>query len=125
LGWSYQEQSLAIISSTCTVFAGSALFYRRVSAEAKAKAGTFYAQMEQPVNFKREVGSSSDRFQLRQIGIIALIMGSLIFLLLLAENTPGGRRSIGAIAGFVMSTGLVMLVVAPRSEARRSPPSGT
>jgi membrane protein CcdC involved in cytochrome C biogenesis len=70
--------------------------------------------MEQPVNFTLEVGPSSDGFQLRQIGLIALIMGSLMLLLVFAENTPVGRTSIGTIAGFVMSTGLVMLAVALR-----------
>lgn len=113
-GWSYQEQSLAIISASCTVFAGSALFYRSVPAEEQTKARTFYAQMEKPVDFQSEVGQSNDGFQLRQIGIIAVMMGGLILLLLLTENTPLGRKSIVAIAGFVMAIGLVMLGLARR-----------
>lgn len=114
LGWSYQEKSLAIVASSSIVFFVSKFFYKKIPSTEKERIESFYANMETPVDFEREVGCNSDAFQLKQIGIFSLVLGSLILLLLLLDNPLGGRIGILCIAGFIMTVGIAMLRIAKR-----------
>jgi uncharacterized protein YjeT (DUF2065 family) len=62
----------------------------------------------------KEVGQNSDVFQLRQIGLFSLLLGSLTMLLLFMDNPLSGRLCIAAIGGFVISVGLLMFWLSKR-----------
>jgi len=112
--WSYQERSLAIIVCSVSVYLASMLFYRFVSTEERERVDTFYEKMGTPVDYEVEVGRSSDAFQLKQIGLFSIVLGSLILLMLFLDNPLAGRLSILSIASFIMIVGAIMLKLSKR-----------
>lgn len=113
-GWSYQEKSLTIVISTTSVFLLSTLFYRYVSREEKERVEAFYRNLERPIDYESEVGSNSDWFQLKQIGMFSLVLGVMILFLLFLDNPIGGRLGILSVGGFIVAVGMVMLTLAKR-----------
>lgn len=108
-GWSYQEKSLAIVLCSTSVFLISRLFYHRITQEERERVEGFYRNMSTPIDYAKEVGRSSDAFQLRQIGRFSLVLGGLIMLLLLLDNPWSGRLCIAAVGGVVLTVGTIML----------------
>ena len=113
-GWSYQEKSLAIVTCSSAVFFISMAFYRRISDDERERVEAFYKNMTTPIDYAKEVGQNSDVFQLRQIGLFSLLLGSLTMLLLFMDNPLSGRLCIAAIGGFVISVGLLMFWLSKR-----------
>lgn len=113
-GWSYQEKSLAIVTCSSAVFFISMAFYRRISDDERERVEAFYENMTTPIDYAKEVGQNSDVFQLRQIGLFSLLLGSLTMLLLFMDNPLSGRLCIAAIGGFVISVGLLMFWLSKR-----------
>ncbi|MDQ8180325.1 hypothetical protein [Pelagicoccus sp. SDUM812005] len=116
LGWSYQEKSLAIVSSSTLVFVLSTFFYRFVSNEERQAHADFYATMLRKIDYAAEVGANSDAFQKKQIGVFSIALGCLVLLLLFLDNPLSGRISILVIAAFVLSVGFLMYWLSQRDQ---------
>ena len=81
------------------------LFWNRCSEEYKAKVAEFYARMDRPVDFAREVGVGNDFRQFKMVGLFVMIAGGLLSLLLLVPNPGHGRVTILCIVLFVLTLG--------------------
>lgn len=109
LGMSYQSKGLLVCLFSIAAYFVSALFYKQSPEEYKARCREFYERMHRPVDFANEVGECSDNYQLKVIGILALITGALLLALLLVPNTGFGRICILSVCAFILLVGLLML----------------
>jgi len=109
LGMSYQAKGLLVCLFSVVAYFVSALFYKNAPEEYKERCREFYKRMHTPVDFEKEVGQSSDNYQLKVIGILSLVTGGLLLLLLMVPNTLFGRGCILSVCGFILLVGLLML----------------
>jgi len=111
LGWglSYQKLTLATTGTAAAVFLSSRLFWHRVPTARREQIAAFYAQMERPVDFEREVGAANDAAQLKQIGRFAVALGAFASLLVFVPNPLWGRVALLSVGLFVGGTGASML----------------
>lgn len=109
LGMSYQAKGLLVCLFSVVAYFASTLFYKNAPDEYKERCKEFYRRMHTPVDFEKEVGQSSDNYQLKVIGILSLVTGGLLLLLLFVPNTLFGRVCILSICGFILLVGLLML----------------
>lgn len=109
LGMSYQGKGFIVTLCSVAAFFISTLFYQRSPEEYKIRCKEFYKRMHTPVDFEKEVGESSDNYQLKVIGIMSIITGGLLLFLLLVPNELSGRICILSVCGFILLVGLLML----------------
>ncbi len=92
-------------------FFGTSLWYRNQPAEYQAGIEAFFARLSTPVNFAREhgAGETTDRAQLRTMGMLGLAYGGFVILLALIPNPPVGRAAfifvglvIGGVGGLLL-----------------------
>jgi len=114
LSMSYQAKGLLVCLFSVSAFFISALFYKRSPKEYKDSCREFYERMHTPVDFEAEVGAGNDSYQLKMIGILAMITGGLMLALLLVPNTLFGRGCILSICCFVFAVGLLMWMAGRR-----------
>ena len=86
----------------------SAFFWKRCTPEYRAKVEEFYARMNKPVDFAKEVGTGNDFRQFKMVGLFVMIAGGLLMLLLLVPNPLRGRITILIIAIFVLTLGFLL-----------------
>jgi len=109
LGLSYQAKGYIVCLFSVVAFFISTRFYERSPEEYKVRCKEFYKRMHTPVDFEKEVGQSSDSYQLRVIGILSLVTGGLLLFLLLVPNALFGRICILSVCGFILLIGFLML----------------
>ena len=93
----------------------SAFFWKRCSPEYRARVEEFYARMNRPVDFAKEVGTGNDFRQFKMVGLFVMIAGGLLMFLLLVPNPLRGRMTILTIALFVLLLGFLLYRLGVRS----------
>lgn len=91
------------------------MFWNRTSQEYKDKVAEFYARMNRPVDFAKEVGTGNDFRQFKMVGFFVILAGVLLLLLLFAPNPLRGRITILCIAAFVLTLGFLLRLLGIRS----------
>jgi hypothetical protein len=86
-------------------FLGTCFFARSRSATETERVEKFFARMNTPVDFDKEVGAGNDAQQYRTLGVMCLIYGAFLLLLVLIPNSPGGRLGIFACAASIFGVG--------------------
>lgn len=86
----------------------AAAFWKRCTPEYKAKVEEFYARMNRPVDFEKEVGTANDFRQFKMVGFFVMLAGGLLMCLLLVPNPLRGRITIFIIAFFVLTLGFLL-----------------
>lgn len=121
--WNFAERAGWILFGAAVATTWCALRARRASADHRTREVDFFRLMEKPVDFEREVGGALDGPQAVITGRVLLVMGGLMLLYLLVPNSGFGRLGVAALAGFVASCGLGLLLLGTRASA--APPPGT
>jgi solute:Na+ symporter, SSS family len=109
-GLSYQGKGFIVCVCSVTAFLISTRFYKNSPDEYKQRCKEFYDRMHRPVDFEKEVGQCTSRYQLKTIGILSIVTGALLLLLLLIPNPLSGRLCILSVCAFILTIGIVMLV---------------
>ena len=104
----WHEQLFIIGALGITGWLISAFFWKRCTPEYKAKVEEFYARMNRPVDFAKEVGTANDFRQFKMVGFFVMLAGGLLMLLLLAPNPLKGRITIFMIAFFILLLGFLL-----------------
>ena len=89
-------------------------FWSKTSAAEKESTRAFYAKMENPIDFEKEVGEGNDSFQLIMIGRFALVLALMFLLLLFPVDSAAGRWVVLSISGIVGGIGLLMITAGKR-----------
>ena len=113
--WSYAEQVGWICGITSLAVFALCFLLRRTNTPAYRKqVDEFYRRMFTPVDFEREVGVSSDRFQLKIIGFFVLTGGIFAALLALPAHDLKGVLCPLGIGGAMTLLGGAMLLISRR-----------
>lgn len=86
-------------------FLGTCLFARSRAPEETARVEKFFATIQTPVDFTKEIGAGNDAQQYRTLGLMCLIYGAFMFLLVLIPNSLGGRLGMFVCAASIFGTG--------------------
>ena len=92
-------------------FVGTKLFWRRTSPAHRAAIGTFFVQLNTPVDFAREEGAAAanDHRQSSAIGWLCLVYGAFVAVLAAIPNPPSGRLAFLGCGLLVAATGALLL----------------
>jgi hypothetical protein len=106
--WPFQREILVGVVVGVAAFLATIPFWRFAGAAFREQVRQFFVKMHTPVDFVREVGTASDHRQLRNTGMFAAIIGSLVCLLTLLPNPWAARLQILAVGGSVAVLGALM-----------------
>ncbi|GHC13327.1 sodium:solute symporter family transporter [Cerasicoccus arenae] len=112
--WPIQDRLLWIYALSFLGVALSWRFWKHGTDAYKKQVQRFYEKMHRPVDFNKEIGESRDSEQCKILGWTTLILGSLIFLYLLAANSLSGRLQIAALGAFITSIGFILIYYSKR-----------
>lgn len=84
------------------------LFYKKTTAEYRARVEKFFVNMHTPIDFQKEVGESKDSAQSKMLGILCFIYGGFILLLALIPNPVRGRGAFIFCGGLIGGIGVVL-----------------
>lgn len=103
---------------TVLFFCGLRVFYRpQDEVREPADVKDFFARIERPVDFEKEVGQDNTALQARMIGKLALMYGTFVAAIVLVPNPWSGRLSILACSVVPLTVGALLLWYARRREA--------
>lgn len=105
LDWTYQERSFWIIGAGSITFCLTAFFWKYSSSEYKTRVEAFFAKMNLPIDFEKEVGKGTDLSQLVVLGKFAMAVAAFVLLLLVLPNDMFGRLCILFVAAFIGAVG--------------------
>ncbi len=106
--WSFAIRVFGIIGISSGVFFLSGLFWKRVSATARADVLDFYSTMNRPVDTDAEDVGSEDVRQLKLVGSMAMIIAAGLFVVVFFPNTMTARGITGATATMIFIIGWLM-----------------
>lgn len=116
--WTMQKNVMFIIMMGTASFFLCKLGWKRESESYKKKSEEFFKQLHTPVNYKEEVGVSTDHNQLKVMGNISCILAGLIGLMIFYPNPLIGRITILGLSGTVGVVGVFLLLSARRMKLR-------
>lgn len=106
--WPFQREIAVGVATGVAAFLATIPFWRFASAEYRDLVRRFFTTMHTPVDFAREVGAASDHRQLRNTGMFASIIGSLVCLLAVLPNPWADRLQVLGVGGSVAVLGGLM-----------------
>ena len=80
-------------------------FRKSAPAAQREREDAFFAQMQTPVDFEKEIGGSIDGRQAILTGRILMVLAALLLLFLFVPNTPMARVAILGLVAFVATAG--------------------
>ena len=107
--WPFQWQIVGVWLAGTAGFLGSMLWAGGNAPEYDRQVEEFFATMNRPVDFEKEVGKANDLKQLKLLGIFSLVIGALVALLALAARDRFGVVCPLVLAAFMLLCGGVMV----------------
>jgi len=96
----------------------SLLMARRSPAKYRTREAEFFATINRPVDFAKEVGKDRDAEQASMIGWVICGSGALFLLFLIPDNPLAERLAIATLATFIGGIGGLLMWSARRARAR-------
>lgn len=112
--WPIQDRLLWIYLFSAFGCLVSLPIWGRAGQAYRDRVSAFYQRMHTPVDYEREIGESTDRFQYLSIGGTTLVLGLLMSLFVLLPNPASARWQIVGVSGSITAVGLLFLGLARR-----------
>lgn len=119
--WTIQTRTLWVMAFGFTAAIICRLLVRFQSEAQRQREKELFTAIDTPIDYAREVGSDLDVEQASITGRIVQVLGLLLALFLLMDNTPGGRLAILTLSLSVLATGSLLRLAARRHARRRHP----
>ena len=106
--WPLSVTVFGIVILSGGSFMLSTLFWKFHKKETKEQVARFYEKMNTPIDLDKEQIEPPDLRQFAIIGSIAMIMGGILLLLVIAPATVGGKLAIVLTGSIVFIVGLIL-----------------
>jgi len=116
--WTIQDRmTWVFIAAFVSAFA-SMPFYKYSTKEYKDRVDDFFADLNRPIDFEKEVGKGNDYAQLNMMGNVSVAGGLFLSVLLLVPNPIGGRMAVLFVCGTVTLVGALLKWAAAREKRK-------
>jgi solute:Na+ symporter, SSS family len=119
-GWTIQQRALWVLAFGLGATVLCLALARFSPASSRRRTDEFFAQMETPVDFAREVGESRDWVQALLLGRSVTAMGTLLLGFLLVPNSLPARLQVLALACFTLAIGGGLWLAGVRGRRRET-----
>jgi SSS family transporter len=111
LGWQTHNMAIAVCLSSMAGFVAAAPFSRFADPASWNHINHLFKKIHTPIIFDSEVAREKDLTIFKIIGVFATIMGAMVWLFLIPENTVEKKFCVVFVAAFIQTIGAILLII--------------